>query len=102
MLSPPSGYSVVIGYQRFRGACHFCLHGEVKMVLSYRNNTRCHDPEDVDLKKATTFSVFYEFSFQKCKAELMEGEIVARLKLLYTRSSLLQNQKIRTQCQLSR
>jgi len=45
--------SVEVGYQRIDGPC--CLHLQVHFTLkkeaarSYRNTTRCHNPEDLDL-----------------------------------------------------
>jgi hypothetical protein len=42
-----TSYSVVAGYQRFRGSCF--LHNSETLV-SY-NTTQRHNPEDLDLKR---------------------------------------------------
>jgi hypothetical protein len=52
-------YSFAVGYQRFGGPCCLHLQGEMKMeversfktLVSYRNITLCHNPQDLDLKK---------------------------------------------------
>jgi len=42
--------SVVVGYRRFRDPCCLHLQGEVmsETLVSYHNNTRRHNPEDLE------------------------------------------------------